>query len=227
MAGDAQKDGWDRLTALSSIITPLVVVALGVYLPIVFSQAQQQAEENARDRELDAAEVGARATKAGVIPPLLDALLSTDPNRRKIAISALLIALPEEGPQLVREISLAEKNPSESVGDHATSALAARREDLVNDLFAPNAGTRQQAAQSLVQGYRDDPQVAQDIVKKAEAEPHNTDGVYNSTVLLGTLPTKTLAAERPKVERFLLTAEKQGPRTQQAAITVRQKLATR
>jgi len=225
MAGEP-KDGWDRLTALSSIITPLVVVALGVYLPIVFSHSQKQAEERARERELDAAEVGARATKAGVIPPLLDALLSSDATRRKIAISALLIALPDEGPQLVREISLAEKNPSESVGAHAEAALSARREDLVSDLFAPNAGTRQQAAKSLVQGYREDPRLAKDVISKAETEPRNADGVYNSTVILGSLPKEALAADRPKVERFLRTAERQGPKTQEAARVVRQKLAT-
>jgi len=41
MAGDVQKDSWERLTALSSIV-------LGVYLPIVFSRGSRHSTANRR-----------------------------------------------------------------------------------------------------------------------------------------------------------------------------------
>lgn len=66
--------------------------------------SQQQSDASARERELTQADMSVRVAQANVIPPLIDGLLSTEPKRRKLAISAILIALPADGPRLVREL---------------------------------------------------------------------------------------------------------------------------
>ena len=46
-----------------------------------------------------------RVSQAQLVSTFLNPLLSNDPDAQKLAIKALLIALPEEGPDLVQTLS--------------------------------------------------------------------------------------------------------------------------
>jgi hypothetical protein len=218
------KDSWDRLAAIGSIATPIVAVLLGIYLPIALGAAQREADDRARDRQLDVAEVGARATKASVIPPLLDALLSADKTRQKMAISALLIALPEEGPGLVQQIQLAQSDGRTSVIEHARKALDARRGELIRDAFALDPTTREQAARNLATGWREDPKLAAALVQQAQQEPGNKAGAQAAVTILGSISAPALAKDSAAVRRFLDDADRRGLSTRQATGSVRLKL---
>lgn len=220
MAGT--KDWWDKAQAIGSLLS-------GIAVPLVVFVAAHKADElqklsdtSARERELTQADMSVRVAQANIIPPLIDGLLSTDPKRRKLAISAILIALPADGPRLVRE--LGEQTEDEDVRSYAANALDNRKEQLVTDLYASDKDRRKSAAQALASGYRNDPKLPEQIIERADANKDNADGVYNSVAVLNALSKNALASQRGKVESFLGKASTQGNKTAALAERVRTKL---
>jgi hypothetical protein len=215
----------------------------GVAVPVILFVAAQKAEqlqkasaksalerdrvasENARERELAIAEISARVAQASVIPPLIDGLLSNDVQRRKLAISAILIALPQDGPNLVREIGT--EAEEKAVQDYAAGALKHRKKQLVANLYAEDADTRKTAARALVDGWRDDPELPALVVEQAHANPKDETGVYNSVVVLAGLSSKALESNRARVESFVSSASAQGAKTAAQAERVKTKLGPR
>jgi hypothetical protein len=229
MSESAGKDSWDKVqaigTILSGIAVPVLLFMLAQKADVLQKAAGDAARERdaaARDRELAQGEVSVRVAQANIIPPLIDGLLSSDPQRRRLATSAILIALPEDGPRLVRELG-AQATDAE-VRSYATTALKNRKEQLVTDLYAPEAATRTTAARALVQGWNNDPDLAKHLVDYADANKGNKDGVYNSVVVLGSLSKTALDPHKQNVESFLQSAAQQGTNTAAQVERVKSKL---
>ncbi|HEY6876919.1 MAG TPA: hypothetical protein VI299_02825 [Polyangiales bacterium] len=217
-----QKDFWDKLQAIGSLLS-------GIALPLILAVAahkadelqrsaqagaerlQKAADERARERELAQGDTSLRIAQANTIPPLIDGLLSADPKRRKLAITAVLIALPADGPQLVRELGMQVED--EDVRSYAANALKDRKDQLVAELYAPDADVRKTAAKALVDGWRKDPELAKTLVERAKTHKDNQNGVYNSVVVLGGLSKAALEPNRPELEKLVQAAATQGPST--------------
>jgi len=217
-----KKDLWDILGVVGGLATPLVVAALGIYLPYQLAKSQRARDESARERELIAAEAAARVGKASIIPPLMDALLGPDPARRRLAVSTLLIALPTEGPEIARLVATSDPDPN--VQSYARTSLGERKEGLIADLFASDSATRGEAAQRLVAGWRDDPALPAELIQYASERRDNANGVYNTVVVLGSLSKGALVKNREAILEFLTSAQGQGPKTRQAADNVRSRI---
>jgi hypothetical protein len=229
----SEKDFWDKIQAIGALLS-------GVAVPLVLFVATEKADElqkasdasarerqqladtSARERELTQGDTSVRVAQANVIPPLIDGLLSTDPKRRKLAISAILIALPADGPNLVRELGT--QSEDADVKSYAAGALKNRKDELVSELYANDPDTRRIAARALVDGWRNDPGLAQHLIDHADANKDNPNGVYNSVVVLGGLSQNALAPHREKVESFLTTASTQGTKTAEQAQRVKKRL---
>lgn len=232
MAG-AGKDVWDKMQAIGSLLS-------GVAVPVILFIAAQKVEQlqkaaakdalereqlasdRARERELAISEISVRVSQASVIPPLIDGLLSTDVQRRKLAISAVLIALPEDGPKLVREIST--EAPDQEVRSYASSALQSRKDQLVGELYADDADARKGAARALSEGWRNDPDLAKRIIDQADANKDNPTGVYNSVAVLAAMSPQALVQHKARVETFVSHAAAQGDKTAAQAERVKTKL---
>jgi hypothetical protein len=228
------KDVWDRIQAigalLSGIAVPLVLFVatekadqLQKASDASARERQQLSDASTRERELSQGDTAVRVAQANVIPPLIDGLLSTDPKRRKLAISAILIALPVDGPNLVRELGA--QSEDADVKSYAAVALKDRKDQLVSDLYANDADTRRVAARALVDGWRNDTSLAPRLIDHADANKDNPNGVYNSVVVLGGLSPTALAPHRDKVESFLATASNQGAKTAEQAQRVKKTLS--
>jgi hypothetical protein len=234
MATGTGKDIWDKMQAIGSLLS-------GIAVPVILFVAAQKVEElqkaaakeamereqlateRARERELAISEISVRVSQASVIPPLIDGLLSTDVQRRKLAISAVLIALPEDGPKLVREIST--EAPDQEVRTYASSALQSRKDHLVGELYAEDADARKGAARALAEGWRNDPDLAKRIVDQADANKDDPNGVYNSVAVLAAMSPQALAQHKARVETFVRNAAAQGDKTAAQAERVKTKLA--
>jgi hypothetical protein len=205
---ETKKDKWDVMTAVGTLIgslgIPILVVWLGWWLPAKAAQAQQAADALGRERELAATEVSARVAKATVIPALMDGLLSTEAPRRKMAIFAILIALPAEGPDLIRQLELTAD--SEQVRVEAATALRERQVQLVNGVFAKDPSLRLRSQQALIDGYHADPEMARNLVARAQAPGVSEEAVQSATAVVGALSEGAVAPNRQTVDRFLGSA---------------------
>jgi hypothetical protein len=130
----------DKAQAIAAIIgAVLVPFAIG-YAGNKYATAQKEAEIQVQkqqfDREQEIAQTNARVGQAGLIVSMLDALLSADPKRKKLATEAVIIGIPGTGAALVRIVS--ENDTDGEVRDFALKALARRQSPLISELFAEN-----------------------------------------------------------------------------------------
>src|SRR4051812_5975048 len=92
---ERKKDWVDVVGVLGGLLIPAAIAWTGY----VFSESQKQAEIASAER---LAEAQREAGDVSMVPPFFNELLSADPRRHKLAVEAVLIALPRDGPRLVR-----------------------------------------------------------------------------------------------------------------------------
>jgi len=112
-----KKDAWDKLSIVISALIPISVAAVGGY----YSWAMKQAEIVASKDKLQIEIVRSRVEQAKLVHTFTKSLTSDDSNTRKIAISAVVYALPEHGKKLVEDISLYDS--SEEIRNYAQRRL--------------------------------------------------------------------------------------------------------
>ena len=116
------KDFWDKLQVWSSILTPLVVAVVGFYFS--YSQTEKDLKvariQKDKDREIatiqkerdqEIAEIEAKVKQSNLISVFMEPLLSASPEKRKLAITAISLALSEDvAQQLVSSAIGSEQN---------------------------------------------------------------------------------------------------------------------
>ena len=216
MPEDAQKkDAWDRLTALATILVPAAIALAGHFVGQGIQQAEIRSEERRAAQAHSIAAANTKVAQASLINTMMKSLTSANPQERKLAVQAVLIALPEQGPVLVRTI--AQNDEEESVRDAASTSLEQRFHGLVRNLFSEVADVRIAAAQDLIQGWRNDSSAVRALIDFATENSGNSNGVYNTVVVLSEFSTRTLQDHDQVVREFAELARTQGPMTEAKA----------
>ena len=107
------KDGWDVFQIIASLLIPASIAAVGFMVSESLKKAEIESAERRAKAQQEVARVSARVGQAQLVNSFMESLLSTEIRRRKLAIESVLIALPDEGPRLVRIVS--ETDPSDEV----------------------------------------------------------------------------------------------------------------
>lgn len=212
---ESKKDVWDRLTALATILVPAAIALAGHFIAQGLKQAEISSEEKRAEQSHLIAEANTKIAQATLINTMMKSLTSPNPQERKLAVQAVLIALPEQGPVLVRTI--AQSDEDTSVQAAAQSSLQERVGTLVRGLFSEDARVRIGAAQDLIVGWRNDPNVVQELVQFASNNRDNVNGVYNTVVVLNEFTPRALDEHREQVLSFLELAMATGAKTRSKA----------
>lgn len=209
------KDVWDRLTALATILVPAAIALAGHFIAQGLKQAEISSEERRAEQSRSIAEDNTKIAQASLINTMMKSLTSPNPQERKLAVEAVLIALPEQGPILVRTIAQSDEDKTVQVA--AKSSLEQRVSTLIRDLFSKDAQARIGAAQDLIQGWRNEPNVVQALVEFAIQNSENSNGVFNTVVVLNEFSLKVLEVNRALIINFLELAKKTGSKTKARA----------
>jgi len=153
----------------------------------------------------------------------MKSLTSPNPQERKLAVQAVLIALPEQGPLLARTV--AQSDEDEAVQVAARSSLKQRADTLIRQLFADDAGTRVEAARELVQGWRSEGNAVGTLLDAAFQNSDHDNGIYNVAVVLAECAPAALAPHREEVQEFIALAKTKGPRTAARTAVLEKRLA--
>lgn len=218
----AKKDIWDRLTALATILVPAAIALAGHFISQGLKQAEITSEERRAEQASQNAAANTRIAQANLINTLMKSLTSENANERKLAVQAVLIALPEEGPTLARTI--AENDEDATVQAAAQSSLQQRVNTLIRDLFAPDSRTRIAAAQDLIQGWRNDPRVVAALIKFAMSNSANENGIYNTVLVLNEFDSPALEPNRDQVLKLVDVAKRAGSKTEARAAALAKKV---
>src|SRR5215475_10378061 len=110
MAETTNKDVWDRVTALSTILVPAAIALAGYFISEGLKQAEISNEAKRAEQTQAIALANTKIAQATLVNTLMKSLTSSNPQERKLAVEAVLIALPEEGPALVRPIAQSDED---------------------------------------------------------------------------------------------------------------------
>lgn len=218
------KDLWDQVQIFGGLLIPLAIAYAGHRYAATQQATTLQLEEQQSSREHEVAQVNARVGQAGLLVSILDALVGTDEKKKMLATEAVLIAVPEAGPALVRLVSTSDT--SRVIRDHAKDALVRRREALIQGLFAETASQRGEAYNALMAGWADQSVIIPELLAAGRANRTNANGVNNVLILLSHMNQDALRPYTSEIAAFSREMEDAGigPRTAERAAVLRSRL---
>jgi hypothetical protein len=217
-----KKDVWDRVTALATILIPAAIALAGHFVAQGIKQAEISSEERRAEQTNAIALANTKIAQASLINTMMKSLTSSNPQERKLAVQAVLIAMPEEGPTLVRTV--ADFDEDKTVQAAAKTSLDQRLTGLVRGLFSEDAQTRIGAAQDLIQGWRNEPIAVKSLVEFATENKENSNGIFNTVVVLNAFSINALQASKLQVLQFIKLAKATGPKTEEKAVALEKRL---
>jgi hypothetical protein len=224
LAAAAKKDVWDRFSQIGPLLITLAVAAGGW----VVTDMMKRMDVNATQRQMviqeNTSRMSTRVSQAQLVSTFLNPLLGNDPDAQKLAIKALLIALPEEGPDLVQTLS--STTDDTEVQKFANAALDDRRSDLVDELFSTDDDLRSGAQVELAHGWGHDPQLVSDLLTAARQNQANTAAINAALSVLYSMDVDLLVQYRQQVETMLSEDHGWDGATKSTAEQLRSKLAS-
>lgn len=220
--GTERKDIWDKLKIASSILIPLAIAYAGHIFAIMQHKAQIQLQKNQFEHQREISITNSKVGQVNLVSSFFEALLSDSPKRKKLAIQSILIALPEEGPQLVRVVS--ESDEELELKEFANKTLEVKRNQLVEGLFSDEKYVRLTSYQEIMAGWKNDQEIVALIIDFGEKNLSNKDGVYNALLTLSHLDKSTLSEYSDSITEFSKKAETNGERTKERAVQLRERL---
>lgn len=211
MTDAAGKPRWERWLAVAAILVPASIALAGHLIGRELKQAEISAQDRRDDlnRELTRAQL--RISQAGVINTLMPALTSVNPQTRRLAVGAVLVAIPEDGPALARIV--AESDEDKDVKVAAKASLSSRFDQLLQAMYGSDSSTRVQSARELIRWWQGDSDATRAILNYAEAHLDNQQGTFNTVVVLTDFILKALSPHKPAILRFAEKARTNGPKT--------------
>ncbi len=216
------KDVWDVIQIIGAVLIPVAILVVGNQYSTAMKQMEIAASERAATQQNEVATANARVGQATVVASLLDALLSGDDKRVKLATEIVLVAMPDNGPALVQV--LRQQGQSQETREYAAGALVRRREALIVGLFSEFSSKRQDAYSGLMSGWYNDSSLVPEVISHARENPANENGIYNSLVLLSHMNREALKPHVELVKSFSAEAETVGAKTAKRAQILRSRL---
>jgi hypothetical protein len=217
-----KKDTWDRLTALATILIPAAIALAGHFIAQGLKQAEIESQERRAEQDRALTKANTRIAQASLINTMMKFLTSTSPQERRLAVEAVLIALPEEGPALARTVAQSDEN--KEVQAAAKSSIEQRVSSLLQDMFSSDGTIRKTAAQELIQGWRNDSATVFAVVEYALEHKTNDNGIYNSIVVLAEFSPRALAQARSRVVELAIFGKTVGAKTDEKATILLQRV---
>lgn len=106
----------------------------------------------------------------------------------------------------------------------APSQNASGRAQRVKELFDPNPSVRVKAYGGLLPLYKDDPTLIPELLRVAEANPQNDNGIYNTLVVLSHMNADSLRPHSREIRAFAEASKSAGPRVAERANTLLRRL---
>ncbi|WP_299677963.1 hypothetical protein [uncultured Dokdonia sp.] len=217
-----KKDTWDKVKIITGVLLPLAIVYIGQ----TFSSSQIAAESRFNEQQFEyqkqISNINSKVGQVGLVANFFDALLSDEPVRKKLAIKAVLIALKEDGPELVKIVQ--ESDNTTEIKSFAKETLDTKREELVQQLFSDTKIERINAYNDIISGWKNDSEMVKEIVAYGNSHLSNKDGVYNSIITLSKMNKKVLSPYKDEIISFGESTEANGEKTKKQALELKSRI---
>lgn len=228
-----KKDLWDVLQILGGLLIPAAIAFAGWQYSQSMKDAEIKSTLNIANLQIEfskqkaefeqrISETNARVSQAGLVASFLESLLSKEETRQKIAIEAVLIALPAEGPRLVK--ALEESGQQEGIKQYATKSLSIYKEKLIAQFFSNQKAVRSEAYSRLQSSYQGDSSIIPLLILGGRQNPDNLNAVYNLLVFLSHMQKDALKPYSKEIEEYSHEVEGNGEKTKDRAEKLRSRL---
>ncbi len=207
---------------LSSLLLPAAIAFAGLKVSQAQTAVQTHSAEQIADKEQAIALINAQVGQAQVVAAFLRSLLSENDQEKQLAIAAVIIALPAEGPQLVRIISKSDASPT--VREFADASLKTRQADLIAGLYSSDRDSSLNAADHLAKGWHADPDLTTKLLQAAQGDESNTNAIRNTLRLLQQVDEAQLRRHKTEVEQFIRKVRTITPAIKAQAESLKKKL---
>lgn len=197
-----QKDFWDKSKALTGILIPIAIAAVGWYYTSENNKSQLEIQRLNNENQFQIALVNSNVGQSELIKDFMQHLTSKDTASRNIAIEAILYAAPTPGKKIVEVLS---KTGDKQTRAFAVDALAGKRTDLIGNLFSDQKQVRLVAANEITSNWSNDGQLLVELLNKTKEcisgnETSNcNDGVFNSFAVLPSFSRQLLLANKSTI----------------------------
>jgi hypothetical protein len=196
----------ELLDLLIKAMVPITIAFAAHHFSQVMSRAHIAAAERYKQRDMASArvmkelDVVLSMQQASVVNTFMEAMRGENTSQRQLAIRAVLIALPQDGPNLVDAVRATETGSP--IAQYAADALTERRDDLIHSLFADSAGARIAASNGLVQGWRSRSDIVPVLLDSANHHASNLHALHNTLGVLDALDPAVIRADSSAVRDF-------------------------
>lgn len=209
------KIGFDRFIQISTIIIVPISLALAGHL---FGVQMKNAELESQDKrfttehqfELAKQDATWRITKSELVYKFMDALTSSEEIKRKLAVEAIMIALPEDGPRIAEVV--AKNDPNVEVQNAANNSIRRQILRISNEMFSQDKSTRLSGTQTAISGWQNNEEFIRTIIDKSIKEVQNSDGVWNAIIYLENTNKDYLKSKLEDINALKLALESYGDR---------------
>ena len=210
-----EHSSWSITKDIATIITPIVLLVGGALFQraltadsaaLTASLTQQKEDlemtlEKMRDSREEAAQ---KIEQSKLLTTLMQSMLSQKPSERQLAINIALHACGEAGRQVVEAVSIDDS--------YASQQLNTVRKNLVEQLIAPDARKRWEAAEALGTTWGSDPGVLDDLRAFAKANTRTPLALYNTLVVMADLPGSAYIGKTEATRELMSLIQTAGPR---------------
>jgi hypothetical protein len=205
---DKKKDFWIKL--VSSILLPLAIAASGYWFSMAiktqelkFTAKQTQERDSVANaqyqQQLQLSLKTQRLESYKLITPLLDIMTGPDDKRKALATNLIMHIIPDEGPQILN-IAISADPANKKVYQ---AKLDDQQANLIAGLFASNSTDRISAANEIMVGWYKNADMIQGMVDYASQHMDNSNGIYNTVIVLGNMHGRVLTIKKNAVQSFL------------------------
>jgi hypothetical protein len=217
------KDGWDKFQIIATLLIPASIALVGYYYSNAMKDAEIKSSREMADQQNATSKISAKVGQAQLVSSFMEALVSDNPQKQQLAVGAILLALPEEGPKLVAVVS--QSSPNQDVRRFARDSLDQRRAQLIEGIFDSDKSVRISSTQELLAGWHSDQGLVPSLLEAAARHPESQDGIVNTLVLLESIDKNLLLKHETEIRSFLGKVESNGDVTRQHANAVRGRIS--
>lgn len=217
-----KKDAWDIFNIIASLLIPASIAFSGYFFSVAMKEAEIRSSEELATRQENIAIISAKVGQAKLIATFIEPLTGDNETKKRVAIRGILIALPEEGPQIVAVVS--ESDSNEEIQKFAISELDKQRKQLINRAFDTKKPVRITATTELIRGWTRDPKLVPEIIEYATQRLSMKSGIVNTLVILQNVDQNILVSNKEKILIFVEMVIPNGSQTAALAEKVKNRL---
>lgn len=143
------KDNWDKFQIISALMIPAAITFIGIVFSFSMKQAEIQSSQTIAEGNLAVAKTNAKVAQAQLIHSFVDELTQKDPGKRLLAVSAVKLALGEDGAKLLE--SVGKTDPDPAVRSEASEWITDLWRPLIPKLFSDVPAIRSDTTMELLE----------------------------------------------------------------------------